>query len=211
MAEDAAARSGQASTSQGDASPFAPPQITLPKGGGAIRGIDEKFTRQSGHRHRLAERSVAAQPGPLGLRAEAFPRLRFGHRQRDLRHGLEPVPAVDHPPDRQGAAAISRRRGIGHLRSLGRRGSGPGLCATEAAERSSTSSSATAIASSATGRASKACSPGSSAGLASTPARRIGARCRRTTSSPSTGSMPNRASPIPKPTARLQLADLPQL
>jgi RHS repeat-associated protein len=44
MAEDAAARSGQASTSQEDASPFAAPQLTLPKGGGAIRGIDEKFS-----------------------------------------------------------------------------------------------------------------------------------------------------------------------
>ena len=28
----------------GPASPYAPPQITLPKGGGAIRGVDEKFT-----------------------------------------------------------------------------------------------------------------------------------------------------------------------
>ena len=44
MAEDVAVRSGQASTSQEDASPFAAPQLTLPKGGGAIRGIDEKFS-----------------------------------------------------------------------------------------------------------------------------------------------------------------------
>jgi hypothetical protein len=43
MAEDGAngERGGNGSSAQ--ASPFMPPQISLPKGGGAIRGIDEKF------------------------------------------------------------------------------------------------------------------------------------------------------------------------
>ena len=38
---------GQSATGDGageDSSPFTAPQISLPKGGGAIRGIDEKFT-----------------------------------------------------------------------------------------------------------------------------------------------------------------------
>lgn len=37
--------------------PFAAPAITLPKGGGAIRGIGEKFASQPGHRHRLDVRA----------------------------------------------------------------------------------------------------------------------------------------------------------
>jgi hypothetical protein len=41
--ENMTARSGTETAPTDAASPFAPPQITLPKGGGAIRGIDEKF------------------------------------------------------------------------------------------------------------------------------------------------------------------------
>src|SRR5712691_7670189 len=44
MAENATARGGQGDASQEVPSAFAPPQIALPKGGGAIRGIDEKFS-----------------------------------------------------------------------------------------------------------------------------------------------------------------------
>lgn len=36
-------RRGPAHSSSQQTSPFTPPQINLPKGGGAIRGIDEKF------------------------------------------------------------------------------------------------------------------------------------------------------------------------
>src|SRR5712691_6846251 len=44
MAENATARGGQGDASQEVPSAFAPPQIALPRGGGAIRGIDEKFS-----------------------------------------------------------------------------------------------------------------------------------------------------------------------
>jgi RHS repeat-associated protein len=44
MAENATARSRQGDATQEEPSPFVPPQLTLPKGGGAIRGIDEKFS-----------------------------------------------------------------------------------------------------------------------------------------------------------------------
>jgi RHS repeat-associated protein len=42
MEENATSRSSQGNATQ-DAQPFAPPQLSLPKGGGAIRGIEEKF------------------------------------------------------------------------------------------------------------------------------------------------------------------------
>lgn len=41
--EDATARSNREGGSSAEASPFSAPQINLPKGGGAIRGVDEKF------------------------------------------------------------------------------------------------------------------------------------------------------------------------
>jgi len=43
MAENVTARNEREKASQEEGSLFAPPQIVLPKGGGAIRGIDEKF------------------------------------------------------------------------------------------------------------------------------------------------------------------------
>lgn len=41
--EDATVRSNREGGSSAEASPFSAPQINLPKGGGAIRGVDEKF------------------------------------------------------------------------------------------------------------------------------------------------------------------------
>ena len=44
------------------------PVINLPKGGGAIRGIGEKFGRQSGHRHGLrCPVPIATSPGRAGF------------------------------------------------------------------------------------------------------------------------------------------------
>jgi RHS repeat-associated protein len=44
MAENATSQSMQSNAAQEATSPFKPPQLSLPKGGGAIRGIDEKFS-----------------------------------------------------------------------------------------------------------------------------------------------------------------------
>jgi hypothetical protein len=44
MVENATPSSREGNAPQENTSPFSPPQIALPKGGGAIRGIDEKFS-----------------------------------------------------------------------------------------------------------------------------------------------------------------------
>src|SRR6516165_9617499 len=44
MADTPTAGNGPGGDGPGNGSPFVPPQLTLPKGGGAIRGIDEKFS-----------------------------------------------------------------------------------------------------------------------------------------------------------------------
>jgi len=50
-----------------DGSPFAPPQITLPKGGGAIRGIDEKFTTNAATGTGSLTVPIAVSPGRAGF------------------------------------------------------------------------------------------------------------------------------------------------
>ena len=52
--------------------------ITLPKGGGAIRGIGEKFARQPRHRHRLDDRADRDLARALRLRPAAFALVRLG-------------------------------------------------------------------------------------------------------------------------------------
>ena len=84
---------------------FSAPQIALPKGGGAIRGIDEKFGANPATGTGSLSIPIAASPGRSGF-GQARGELRFRRRQRNLRDGLEPVAAVDHPPDRQGTAAV---------------------------------------------------------------------------------------------------------
>ncbi len=98
--ESATASGASKNASGGDASPFAAPQISLPKGGGAIPGGRREIYGKSCHRYRLAECSARSEPGTFGFRTTAFPQLRFGEGQWDLWHGLEPVHAVDYTPDR---------------------------------------------------------------------------------------------------------------
>jgi Salmonella virulence plasmid 65kDa B protein len=45
-------------------SPFTPPQINLPKGGAAIRGIGEKFTSRRSDRYGWCQHSYRYQPRP---------------------------------------------------------------------------------------------------------------------------------------------------
>ena len=66
--------------------------------------------------------SRRAPGGPASPRPAA--RLRLGLRQRAVRLRLEPGPARDHPQDRQGAAALLRRRRVGRLHPGRRRGPG---------------------------------------------------------------------------------------
>ena len=87
-----------------------PPMITLPKGGGAIRGIGEKFAANpvtgTGSHDGADRRRV---PGRAGFRPAARALLRLRRRQRPVRLRLELSLAGDHPQDRQGPAALPRR------------------------------------------------------------------------------------------------------
>ena len=83
--------------------------------------------RQPGHRHRLDVGAHRHQPGALGLRPATLAVLRLRRRQRPVRLRLEPFASFDHPQDRQGPAAVSRRRGFGRLHPLRRRRPGAGV------------------------------------------------------------------------------------
>ena len=48
------------------------PSISLPKGGGAIRGIDEKLSREPGDRHRLAHRGGVHLAPRAGIRCRSW-------------------------------------------------------------------------------------------------------------------------------------------
>ena len=166
--------------------PVRPPAITLPKGGGAIRGIGEKFAANPVTGTGSMSVPIATSPGRSGFGPQLSLSYDSGRRQRPVRLRLEPFASVDHPQDRQGPAAVPRRRGVGRLHPLRRRGPGAGVPAgpdglgrhpgyatrrlgARSGRWSSTKTNSTATASAATGRASKGCSRASSAG------RKIGA------------------------------------
>jgi RHS repeat-associated protein len=67
MAENTTAGNEQENVSQEDGSPFAPPQIVLPKGGGAIRGIDEKFSINPVNGTGSLSVALPISPGRLGF------------------------------------------------------------------------------------------------------------------------------------------------
>jgi len=60
------------------ASPFTPPQIGLPKGGGAIRGIDEKFSANPSTGTGSLSVPIAASPGRSGFGPELSARYDSG-------------------------------------------------------------------------------------------------------------------------------------
>ena len=150
--------------------------------------------RQSGHRHRLDVGADRHQPRPLGLRPAALAVLRLRRRQRPVRLRLEPVAArrsparptracrsISTPRSRTSSSSPAPktwcRCSAGRRRHMGR-GS------TDAADSHGRSMASTTE-SAATGRASKGCSPASSAGRnTAIRATSTGARSPRTTSSP---------------------------
>ena len=83
------------------------PTISLPKGGGAIRGIGEKFAANPVTGTGSMTRADRHQPRALRLRPAALAVLRLRRRQRPVRLRLEPLASRDHAQDRQGPAAVS--------------------------------------------------------------------------------------------------------
>jgi Salmonella virulence plasmid 65kDa B protein len=109
---------GEAGASTGGAdgtelgAPVRPPAVTVPKGGGAIRGIAEKFA------HPVTGTRSLTVPIAVGLGRSGFgPQLALSYAsragKRRVRVRPEPVAPSNHPPDRQGVTfwrTGSRRR-----------------------------------------------------------------------------------------------------
>ena len=85
------------------------PTLSLPKGGGAIRGIGEKFAANPVTGTGSMSVPIATSPRPLRVRPATLAVLRLRRGQRAVRLRLEPLPSRDHAQDRQGPAAVSRR------------------------------------------------------------------------------------------------------
>ncbi len=182
------------SAGEGKPSPAAP-SISLPKGGGAIRGMGEKFAANPVTGTGSMTVPIAASPGRSGFGPQLSLSYDSGAGNGPFGFGWSLSLPSDHAQDRQGPAPVLRmpnesdvfilsgaedlvpvlvrgRRSMASARQLPPRvvdGAGP-------------------IESTATARASKGCSPASSAG----PTRPIpptctGAPSRRTTSSPCYG------------------------
>ena len=101
------------------------PSISLPKGGGAIRGIDEKLTVGQATGAATLTVPVSTSPARQGFAPQLAPDLRLRRRQRPVRPGLEAVGPVDHPQDLQGPAAVRRCGRLRRVHPVRRRGPGP--------------------------------------------------------------------------------------
>ena len=93
------------------------PAVSLPKGGGAIRGIGEKFAANPVTGTGSMSVPLAASPGRSGF----GPQLSLSY---DSGAGNGPFgsagPRSGHTQDRQGLAAVSRRRRVRCLHSFRR-------------------------------------------------------------------------------------------
>ena len=99
------------SRSDGQQTPAAP-SISLPKGGGTISGIGEKYVANPVTGTSSLSIPLATSPGRSGsarsLRCPTIPA-----RATALRIRLESLPPRDHQKTRQGAAPVPGRRGVG--------------------------------------------------------------------------------------------------
>ena len=86
------------------------PSISLPKGGGAIRGMGEKFAANPVTGTGSMTRADRDQPRPLRLRTATFAFLRLRRGQWTVWFWLESFASFNHAQDRQGTAQVSRRR-----------------------------------------------------------------------------------------------------
>ncbi len=76
---------------------LSPPTISLPKGGGAIRGIGEKFAANAVTGTGSMSVPIAASLWPFQLRPAALALLRVRIGQRTVRLRMEPVAPRHHP------------------------------------------------------------------------------------------------------------------
>ena len=179
--------------------PPAPPAVSLPKGGGAIRDIGEKFSVSAATGTASLTVPVATSPGRAGFGPSLSLQLRLGLGQRAVRPGLEDL---DYPPS---PARPTRACRVTSTTRTPTRSSWPaprtwsrsGPSGTAAGGRCPPGGPRAAGTTwcRATGPGSRACSPGSSAGATWAPARRTGARSPAPTSPRSTARPRPAASP----------------
>ena len=148
---------------------LAAPSISLPKGGGAIRGIGEKFAANPVTGTGSMSVPIATSPGRSGFGPQLSLSYDSGAGNGPFGFGWSLSLPVDHPQDRQGPAAVPRRRGVGRLPPLRRRR--PGAGARQDADgnwvretRHDRTIDGVTYRSTATARASRGCSRASSAG-----------------------------------------------
>ena len=184
-----------------DGGPPAPPSVSLPKGGGAIRDIGEKFTVSAATGTASLAIPVATSPGRAGFGPSLSLSYDSGAGNGPFGLGWKIVAPGHHPQDRQGAAPLPRRPGPRHVHPERRRGPGPGprrnATALGAGARAADRGRPATTRSSGTGPGSRACSRGSNAGATWTPARRTGARSPAPMSPRSTAPPQPAASPTP--------------
>ena len=120
------------------ASPFTAPQISLPKGGGAIRGIDEKFTANPVTGTGSLSVPIALSPGRSGFGPQLSLDYDSGTGNGLFGMGWSlSMPSITRRTDKgcRGISTTADRIGkIGHLHSLRRRGPGPGAARDENGE-----------------------------------------------------------------------------
>ena len=147
-------------------SPFTPPQISLPKGGGAIRGIDEKFAANPVTGTGSLSVALALSPGRSGFGPKLSLEYDSGSGNGVFGFGWKlSLPSITRRTDK---GLPQYRDGVESdiFVLSGAEDLVPVLVCDGEGSLASTNSSATGTASNAIGRASKACSPASSAGPA---------------------------------------------
>ena len=152
---------------------LAAPSLALPKGGGAIRGIGEKFAANPVTGTGSITVPIATSPGRSGFGPQLALSYDSGAGNGPFGFGWSlSLPAITRKTDK-GLPQYRRRRRIRRLPPLRRRGPGPGPSRLkDGSSTDDTVDGVTATASAATGRGSRACSRGSSAGPASPTRRR---------------------------------------
>ena len=112
MAERSSAATTDKNASGSENSEFAVPKISLPKGGGAIRGVGEKFSANPVTGTGTMTIPIATSPGRSGFGPQLSLSYDSGAGNGPFGLGLEPVAAIDHQKNGQGPPAISRWRRI---------------------------------------------------------------------------------------------------
>jgi hypothetical protein len=158
-----------------EASSFTLPQISLPEGGGAIPGIDEKFAANPVAGTGSLSIPTAASPGRSGFGPQLSLTVDSGSGNGIFGMGFR-LAALDRPPHRQRVSAYRDAEEAAIFILSGAEDLVPVLERTDTGQWIFDEFDRDGYRVKATARASKDCSPGSSAGQNSTRATPIGAR-----------------------------------